>query len=237
MSEKVFSERPLEVPSMLEKRDNQLKEAIEIFFNYLKIEDQPEKSDAIFILGGSSLEPVKRAAQLYRDGYAQKISFISTGGRFGGEKVWGIPENDKYRELLLELDVPEGAIVSKGLTANTLAEAKAAIPFMKEKGISPKQVILVSRPIHQRRAFATFSQQYPEVKYLNCPADEALDMKDPENAKRLVAEAERLLDYSKKGDIEKQKIPIEVLKAAAKIRMELKRRGEYVFRTKEERLG
>lgn len=148
-----------------------------------------------------------------------------------------MPENKKYRETLLELGVPEDAIISEGLTTNTLAEAKAAIPFMKERGVHTEQVILVSRPIHQRRAFATFSQQHPNIKYLNCPADEMLDISHPESVKRLVDEAERLLDYSKKGDIGKQEIPLDVLKAAARIRIELKKQEKYVFRTKKERIG
>ena len=91
---------------------------------------------------------------------------------------------------------------------------------------------MVARPIHQRRAFATFSQQHPEVKYINCPANEPLDLEDPETLSRLVGEAERLLDYSKKEDITKQEIPLDVLKAAVKIRMELKERGEYIARNK-----
>ena len=221
-------ERPDAKPEMSEK----LKTAIETFFNFLRIEDQPEPSDSIFILGGSSLAPVEKAAELYKAGYSSHIAFISTGGKFGGDKVWGKSEDKKYHEVLEGLNIPPEAITSEGMTTNTLAEAKAAIPFLKEHGIEPKQIILVSRPIHQRRAFATFRQQHPDVKYINCPADEPLDINDPDTVQRLVAEAERLLDYSKKEDIEKQEIPLEILKAAATIRMDLKKRGEYTFRVK-----
>lgn len=210
----------------------ELKSSVEKFSNYLKIEDKPEKSDTIFILGGSSPAPIEKALELYNAGYSPKIAFISTGGNFGGEKVWNMPENEYYKKILIAGGVPEDAIVTEGKTTNTLAEAKAAIPFLKEKGINPEKIILVARPIHQRRAFATFSQQHKDVKYINCPANEPLDLDDPETLSRLVGEAERLLDYSKKDDIAKQEIPYDVLRAAVKIRNELKDRGVYIARNK-----
>lgn len=217
-----------EIPEINEK----LKKAIETFFNYLRIEDSPEVSDSIFVLGGSSLAPAIKALELYNAGYSSNISFISTGGKFGGDKVWNMPENEMYRKTLLKHNVSPEAIISEGMTTNTLAEARAAIPFLKEHGIDPRQIILVARPIHQRRAFATFRQQHPEVRYINCPADEQLDINDIDTQKRLVAEAERLLDYSQKEDIKKQEIPYDVLRAAAAIRMDLKKRGEYSLRIK-----
>lgn len=232
MSEKMPPDESSERFDATQETDGKLERAATIFFNYLKIEDQPQVSDSIFILGGSSLAPVTKASELYRAGYSSHIAFISTGGRFGGDTVWGKPENEMYRETLQASGIPQEAIVSDGITTNTLEEARAAIPFLEQRGMDPKKIILVARPIHQRRAFATFRQQHPEVQYLNCPADEPLDLNDLDTRKRLVAEAERLLDYARKGDIEKQEIPQEILRAAATIRMDLKKLGEYAFRTK-----
>ena len=146
--------------------------------------------------------------------------------------MWGISENDKYQELLEAHGVPAESIVTEGLTTNTLAEAQAAIPFFESRGVHVQKLILVSRPIHQRRTFATFRMQHPEIQYINCPADEPLDLEDPETKERLVQEAERLLDYATKGDIEKQEIPLDILKAAAQIRRDLKKEGIYKPRQK-----
>ena len=128
------------------------------------------KADVIFILGGSSLAPVNRAGELCLQGYAPKIAFISTGGRFGGERIWGMPENEKYKEVLLGMGVLADAILTKGLTTNTLVEAKMAIPFLREQGLDPKSIILVSRHFHQRRAYATFRKQHQDVTYINAPS-------------------------------------------------------------------
>lgn len=210
--------------------NEQLEKAVETFFGYLNLKDKPEKADVIFIVGGSSIKPTEKAAQLYKDGYAKKIAFTALGGTYGGDKIWGMPEYEMYKKTLINLGIKEDAIVTRGLATNTLNEAQEAIPFLTENNIDVKKMILVSRPVHQRRAFATFEKQHPEVKYINCPADEPLDLNDLDTRKRLVAEAERLLDYSKKNDLEKQEIPYGVLRAAATIRMDLKSNGEYVGR-------
>ncbi len=213
------------IPASLEK-------AMNVFYDYLKIEDTPEPSDVIFVLGGSTLAPTTKAAELYKAGYAPKIAFTGVNGTFGGNTEL-LEIHEQYREALKGV-IPEEAILSEGLATNTLNEAQSSIPFLKERGVDPQKIILVSRPVHQRRAFATFKKQHPEVKYINCPADEPLDVHDVETRKRLVAEAERLLDYAKQGDIEKQEIPYEVMRAAATIRMELKESGDYKERIKPE---
>lgn len=183
--------------------------------NFLSLEDRPEKADIIFILGSSTLAPVIRAAELYHAGYAPNIAFISIGGRFGGDHVWGIPEYVKYRETLNNLSVPERAIFSTGLSTNTLEEAKQAIPFLREQGIDPTKIILVSRPVHQRRAWATFSKQYPAIKFINCPAQEHIEDIEPD---RIVAEIDRLILYGIKGDLLTTEIPVDILDSVEKIR-------------------
>lgn len=132
---------------------------VAIVLKFLRLEDCPEKADIIFILGGSTLSSAVHAAELYHNDYAPKIAFISIGGHFGGNRVWGIPEYVKYRETLNSLSIPDESILSAGLSENTLEEAKQAIPFLRGRGIDPTKIILVSRPVHQRRAWATFSKQ------------------------------------------------------------------------------
>ncbi len=216
----------------LENRHPTIEEAIKTFSNYLNIKDEPEPSDVIFILGGSTLGPTQKALELYKKGYAPIIAFIAKDGKFSGTNKWGMPEFEMYKRELAKNGVPENAMISEGIGTNTFVEVKAAIPFIKKHGIDPRKIILVSRPFHQRRALATFEGQYPSIKYINCPADEPLDIKDPETKERLVDEAERLLDYAKKGDIKKQEISPSLLRAAVTIRKELKRLGTYQDRRK-----
>ena len=172
-------------------------------WDFLKIKDAAQKADAIFILGGSSLIPVVKAAELYKKGFSKKIVFISKGGTFTNPK-WKDGEAKTYFRKLLSLGIPKKDILWVGLTSNTLDEAKKAIRFMKESEINPKKVILTSRPLHQRRAYATFRKQNPKTQFINVPSDESFRF-TKKIAERLVGEIERLFLYAKKGDLEFQK--------------------------------
>lgn len=201
-------------------------------YNFLKIKDQPKPADVIFVLGGSSIKPPTKAAELYWEGFSPVVAFISQGGNFGGESIWGMSEVDKYKAVLLERELPESALVyaqPEEQTRNTLAEAQAAIPFLRQRGIDPKTMILVSRPMHQRRAYATFRRQHPNIDYINAPADEPLNISDPVELVRLVQELQRLLDYGvKKDDIERPSIEIKTLRSAAELKRYLKDHHHFI---------
>lgn len=190
-----------------------LKQAVKIVYDYLSISDIPEEADCIFLVGGSSLLPTKKVVELYKKGYATKIFFDTKGGTFsnpefmkqGGEAV-------VFHNELLKLGVKNDDIFYKNKAMNTLEEVLMAIPLMKENGINPKSIILVDRPIHQRREWACFKKHFPEIKYINCPADEACDYSD-ETIKRIIMEMQRLEKYAIKGDLEFQKIPKVVAEA------------------------
>ncbi|HEX8924087.1 MAG TPA: YdcF family protein [Patescibacteria group bacterium] len=199
-----------------ERRKPEITAAMLSCYEFLKLEDVLERADVIFILGGSTVGPARKAAELYKSGYANKIAFISTGGNFGGHKIWGMTEDKKYKEELERLGIPSEAIISKGLTTNTKDEAREAVPFLRNNGVDPQKIILVSRPVHQRRAWATFEKQQPGIKYINCPADEPLNNNDRAIKRRLTEEVQRLSEYTAKGDITAQDIPPRI-KEAVKI--------------------
>ena len=185
------------------KRVNaKVKSAAIKIWDFLKIKDAAHKADAIFILGSSSLLPVTKAAELYKKGFSKKIVFISTGGTFTNPK-WKAGEAKTYLRKLLSLGIPKKDILWAELTSNTLDEAKRGIRFMRKKGLNPKKVILVDRPVHQRRAYATFKKQNPKVNFINVSSDEKFH---PSSSLigRLLAEVERLETYAKKGDFERQ---------------------------------
>lgn len=184
----------------------------QLVFNYLSIRDDVgrNEADAIFVLGSGSIAPAIEAARLYHQGVARAICFTSVGGTFGGNIVFGEPEITAYAKWLSLSQIPASAVfypdVDKG-TTNTAMEAKAAIPFMQERLGRVRRVVLCSRGVHQRRAWATFRKQHPDVFYFNRPDHETLTV---ELLPRLVQEIDRLREYAAKGDIEPQEISPEV---------------------------
>lgn len=209
-----------------------IQDAAHEFYNFLKAKDNPQPADAIFILGSASLSPTQKAFELYQAGFAKKIFAVSKGGPLGGEKEWGMPECEKYKEELIRLGVsPEDIIIASKdkQTLNTLRETQMAIPFMKEYGLNPKRVLIVARPFHQRRVNDTFVQQYKDIgiEFLNCPSEENFDPNDIEMLKELVRQAERLSLYSHKGDIAKSDALWKNVIEAVTIRRYLKQIGAY----------
>ena len=183
-------------------------EACRIIFDFLRLEHPLEEADAIFAVGGSSPSPALMAGNLYQDGWAPKLAFIDKGGTFGPKG--DVPTAVHYRGTLLVLGIAETDMLWAPLTGNTLEEARVAIPFLLEHGVNPKTVLLVARPIHQRRAWATFQRQWPRTKFVSCPADEPFD---PEETSRLVEELNRLELYGSAGDLIPQEIPDAVQEA------------------------
>lgn len=193
-------------------------------FDFLRVATKMRRPQvhAIFVLGSGSLAPVDEAAKLYKTGCAQGIAFTSVGGTFGGNIVFGEPEVVAYAKRLVHLGVPEKAIyypaVEEG-TSNTFVEAKGAIPFMRARLGRVEQVVLCSRSVHQRRAWATFLKQHPDLEYYNYPDSEPLTV---ELLPRLVQEIDRLRQYAAKGDIMPQLIPDEVSETCERLRAHLK---------------
>ena len=83
---------------------------------------------------------------------------------------------------------------------------------MCQQGIEPKKVILIARPVHQRRAYATFKKQHADVSFINAPGDEVYHV-DNELIERLVGELKRLQEYAEKGDLEPQRFDEQIIEA------------------------
>ncbi len=218
-----------------------VEEATTNLYNYLKLTDAPQRADAIFVLGSANLSPAQKAYELYQAGYAKKIFAVASGGPLGGQKEWGMPECEKYKEELVALGVPADNVViptRDEQTINTLTEARTAISFMREHGVYPKRVLVIARPFHQRRVNNTFLEQYINqgIEFINCPSDEPFDPTDTQTEQAIVREAERLYIYSdpthrknKQGraDIMKSDVPKEIIFSTVIVRQGLKKREEY----------
>lgn len=193
-------------------------------YDLLAHREKPSEADAIFILGAGSLGPVKKAAELWRQGFAKYIAFTSKGGKFGGNMLFGKPEWQRYAEVLDAEGIPEKFLLyptSELTTTNTLVEARTAIPFLDTQATRDEvtRVILVSRPVHQLRAWATFKKQWPAVQFFSCPCDEELTI---EHLDRMLGELDRLREYADKGDTLKVEFPPKILAIEAELRRVLK---------------
>jgi uncharacterized SAM-binding protein YcdF (DUF218 family) len=179
----------------------------EIILNYLTITDKLNQADAIFISGGKSIITLNKAYEIYKQGIAHKIVFVGKKGPYT-DPSWR-SEADEYSKRLTELGVSSTDLIWEPLSTNTLDDTKYCMHLLTDNNINPRCLILVTRPFHQRRVYATFKKQYPETEYINAPSDEEYPLTE-ESIKRLLAEIDRIIEYGNKGDLEKQTIPLQV---------------------------
>ncbi|MFG2876770.1 YdcF family protein [Streptomyces sp. NPDC048337] len=171
--------------------------------------------DVAIGLGSHDLGVAAASADLYRTGLFPVLVFTggnspTTQARFPrGEAV-------HFREHALELGVPDHAILVEPNAANTGQNITLTRDLLAANGITPKTVLLVSKPYMERRSFATARKLWPEVEVL-C-ASEPLELDDYIKSigdeklvlDMLVGDLQRVMEYPKLGFAIAQDVPEEV---------------------------
>ncbi|MGE3274727.1 MAG: YdcF family protein [Vicinamibacterales bacterium] len=124
--------------------------------NFLFVEDPLERADTVFVLGGTRLERTLEAADLYRDGWTDRV-LLSRQPLDGGEEALdarGIPytsEPDVQVEALVRSGVPRDRIdVLPEPVVSTAGEATVLVDIARHRGWS--RVIVVTSRFHTARA-------------------------------------------------------------------------------------
>ncbi|MFT9784741.1 YdcF family protein [Streptomyces rhizosphaericola] len=171
--------------------------------------------DVAIGLGSHDLGVAAFSAELYRAGLFPTLVF--TGGNSPTTaKVFPRGEAVHFREHALALGVPDSAILVEPHAGNTGQNITLSREVLASAGITPKSVLLVSKPYMERRSFATARKLWPEVEvtcasepmefddYLKSIGDEKLviDM--------LVGDLQRVIEYPNLGFAIEQHVPEDV---------------------------
>jgi len=128
--------------------------------NFLVVEDNLEKADAIFVFGGSIPNRIIEAADIYNQGFAPLIIISKypkpEGYKYLEEKGITYPEgHDINKSIALSLGIPENSImITNYRTASTFEELILLKNFCLEKNY--KKIILVSTKSHTKRISKIF---------------------------------------------------------------------------------
>ena len=134
----------------------------------LQQEDKLEKADAIVVLGGSAFRPVY-AADLYLEGYAPQLLVskpIKSPATLMAKKIGATDpfQWELYTDILTKKGIKQDNFKFFGeANISTIDEADQLA-----KSISPqiKSIILVTSPLHTRRAGIIFREKLPHVKII-----------------------------------------------------------------------
>ncbi len=130
------------------------------------VETELEKSDVIFIPGGSHPQLVEKAADLYHQGLAQ---YILPSGGYNLKLTSYKSEWAFFKETALQYNVPESAILKEDQAGNTFENADFSRSTLIDRGIEVKKAILVCKAYLSRRALLTYQQVFPDVTFFVAP--------------------------------------------------------------------
>jgi uncharacterized SAM-binding protein YcdF (DUF218 family) len=106
----------------------------------------PEKVDLVVALGGDAGARVRKAFELYRDGYAPYVLLTGIEGSDPGTRTYYLDWRAQY---LVKRGVPQGIILFDLASTNTWEEAVNTRRLMDLRGWA--RVLVVSDPPHLRR--------------------------------------------------------------------------------------
>lgn len=150
--------------------------------DFIFVKDLPEKSDAIFLPGGSHPAQPEYAATLYKNGYAPLL--IPSGGVGTKNVKWpGVREKahiyngiynsdcDFFTDVLQKNGVPATAILCENKSGHTRDNAFLTRRLTDEQSLTVNSAIIVCKSFHARRCLMLYQLAFPETKLIVCPVD------------------------------------------------------------------
>jgi len=125
---------------------------------FLYVEDPPEPVDLCFVLGCPTPTNMDKAIELYARGLAPVIMISGHG-----PAPQSVPEAVQFRDYALARGVPEAAILIETESTNTRENFVFSSPIIEAQiGWNRiRNVALVSKPYHARRALMTARRHWP----------------------------------------------------------------------------
>jgi len=193
---------------------------VRTLWEYHDLRHEPRVSDAGIGLGSHDPGVAVHTAELFRAGMFPLVVFTganapTTVDRFPrGEAV-------HYREIALELGVPDDVILVEPEARNTGDNIVFTRRLLEHREIAVRSVTLVSRPYQQRRAYATAKRWWPGVDVVCASLPTSLEEHLAGDLSRvvgmLVGETQRVTAYAERGFAIPQHVPVGVERAFGRL--------------------
>lgn len=191
-------------------------------WNYQELNQELKASDCLLVLGCPDTRLAERATQLYLEDWAPMILFSGRHGTFssGG---FDKPEAEIFADIAIEKGIPESKILVENKSTNTGENIEFSRKLLKEKDYDIDNLTVVTTPFSERRAYAAFEKQWPQVEvvvtspqinFSNYPHQQ-LPKKEMINI--MVGDLQRIKVYPKRDFQLPQEIPTDVWKAYKKL--------------------
>jgi uncharacterized SAM-binding protein YcdF (DUF218 family) len=131
--------------------------------NFLIVSDPLQKADVIAILSGVATTRCPKAAELFRDGWAERI--VLTKSHYPAEEgalqrygIHALEFHEQCVAILQFLHVPDSAVeVLEGYNESTADESEKLRRYLRERSL--KRMLLVTSNFHTRRSRLLFRRR------------------------------------------------------------------------------
>lgn len=188
----------------------------QVLWDYLCLHTHPKKADCIVGFGCYNEDIPRRAAQLYRDGFAPWVLFTGGLGR-NTAQMWTEREAERFGRIALAEGVPENALLLETESTNTAENIAYTRDLLTQKGIAVSSILGVHKPYMERRIYAAWKNYWPEMPFEVTSYQQTMAEYLETNAARgrtsratvemLVGDFQRMDLYAKKGYQIPQEIP------------------------------
>ncbi|EKO3563896.1 YdcF family protein [Vibrio metschnikovii] len=193
---------------------------LETLWQFMQMGHELKPADVIVVPGSNDIRVAEVAADLYQRGLAPWVLFSGDKGRFT-EDLFEYSEAETFAMVAKECGLPSSAILLETQATHSGENVHFSHRLLNQKGIQTQRLLIVHKPYMERRAFATFTKQWPaaltSLQVTSAGGDlfdyltEALTLDVVIHA--LLDDFQRLLDYPAQGFQVPQSIPDEVQQA------------------------
>jgi len=189
----------------------------QIIWDYMLLNQSLKKCDVILTLCSIDERVAEYAAKLFLDGYGKLLIF--SGGAAHNDDLlavsWEGSEAEHFAEIAFTKGVPKDKILIENKATNTGENITFTNKLLSEKGIKINSMLLIQKPYMERRTYATFKAQWPDVSTqiaVTSPQIGYEDYFNQSNPKEMiinimVGDLQRIKEYPKLGYQIKQDIP------------------------------
>ncbi len=144
--------------------DRAVDRAAQKIWSYMVLGQTLTPANIILALGCSDESVAHRAAELYLQGYGRQLLVAGGVGRKNNllTTIWIEPtEAEHFAQISRDCGVPRDKILVESHSTNTGENISYSYQLLKRRRLETESIIVVTKPHIERRALATFRQQWP----------------------------------------------------------------------------
>ena len=197
-------------------------ENINILWDFMRMNQSPEKADVIVGFGCYDEDIPKRCAELWHQGFAPWVCFSGGLGR-NTSNLWSKSEAERFAAIAMTEGVPEECIILENKSTNSAENLLFTPKVLAAAGIRADTIIAVHKPYMERRLWAAMQVYWPDVRAVYTSPQvtieehiahaEAVGMTRKGVIETIVGDVQRMELYAEKGYQVPVEIPEEVRKA------------------------